>query len=223
MPHHATATHHELCLLHGVQVTTALGWMCSWSHALASFPLSWLLALLWWPKNTLPQHLVLQVNISLSHVLAKERSALNFVFIQLKASSSVRSMEDSQDALGPRNPQGHSREKRDLIWGKEPRPVPWQSTPSKELVWDKNGIPLEKPLCWSGKGESPDIPEVCGRKTRFSATWGLGFKSPFKWVQDERTLLANFRADGFIPPDWFKEEEREWQKNGELYFKTNLV
>lgn len=104
--------------------------------------------------------------------------------------------------VDPQNP----REKQDMVSSKDPWPMLFQQPPSKGLVWDKNGIPLEKPLCWSGKGKSPDIPEVCGRKTRFLVTWGLGLNSYFKRIQDERTLPANFRANYFIHPDWLKQD-----------------
>lgn len=109
------------------------------------------------------------------------------------------------------------REKYDMVWGTEPGPMLFQEPPSKELVWDKNGIPLEKPLCWSGQGRSPDIPRVCGRKTRFSVTWGLGFNSHFKRVQDERILPANFRANGFIPPIDSNSKEGTEKKKMEIF------
>lgn len=102
-PCRATPTCHELCLLHGTQVTAGLGWMCSGSHELASFPLSWLLALLWWPENRLAQHLNLKVHIRVPHVLPEECIALSvlyFMFVQLRDGNSSKAMEGSLDVLG---------------------------------------------------------------------------------------------------------------------------
>ena len=223
-PCHATPTCHELCLLHGAQVTAGLGWMCSGSHELASFPLSWLLALLWWPENRLAQHLDLKVHIRVPHVLAEECKLCQCYISCLSSSEMVMRPRQWRArwmswvwAVDPWS----SREKYDMVWGTEPGPMLFQVPPSKELVWDKNGIPLEKPLCWSGQGRSPDIPRVCGRKTRFSVTWGLGFNSHFKRVQDDRTPQANFRANGFILPvaqlTQTAKRKGNWEKKMEIF------
>lgn len=124
----------------------------------------------------------------------------------------------------------HETPERNVTWFEVQNPGQYilQWPPSKEVVWDKNGNPLEKPLCCSGKGTSPDIPQACGRKTRFLIPWGLGLNSHFKRIQDERTPLANFRAGYFISvidSNWEEkhgiEGEKKERRLHDLYCKSS--